>query len=77
MTGGVQLDIQAAWRHTVHHWWFLLAALPRLVAQVVRFLVSVLLLFVAGDAYTGGNLFLPELSVHQLPTPGWFPGPGF
>ena len=77
MTGRVQLDIQVAWRHTVHHWWFLLAALPRLVAQVVRFLVSVLLLFVAGDAYTGGNLFLPELSVHQLPTPGWFPGPWF
>ena len=77
MAGNAYLDIQTAWRHTICHWWFLLAAIPSVVAEVVRFLVSVLLLYVAGDAYTAANLFLPELSFYQLPTSGCSPGPWF
>ena len=77
MAGNAYLDIQTAWRHTICHWWFLLAAIPSVVAEVVRFLVSVLLLVVAGDAYTAANLFLPELSLYQLPPSGWPPGPWF
>jgi len=77
MEDNAYLDIQAAWRRTIGHWWFLLAAFPSVVGEVVRFLVSVLLLFVAGDAYTGANLFLPELSLYQLPPSGWPLGPWF
>jgi len=77
MADNAYLDIQAAWRRTIGHWWFLLAAFPSVVGEVVRFLVSVLLLVVAGDAYTGTSLFLPELSLSQLPPSGWPPGPWF
>jgi len=77
MAGNVYVDIQAAWRRTIGHWWFLLAAFPSVVGEAVRFLMSVLLLFVAGDAYTGTSLFLPELSLSQLPPSGWPPGPWF
>jgi hypothetical protein len=66
-------SVRAVWHGTIWQWWFVLAGFSRVVSEGARFIVSTVLMYTLGDAYSGLALFTPELTFIHLGTAGGDP----
>lgn len=66
-------SVRAIWHSTIRQWWFVLAGFRGAVSEGLKFLVSIVLTFTAGDAWSHAPslpLFTPQVTLFDLLRPG-------